>query len=72
MAGTTNVPRLFPFASKYCIVVGPSTLTSLNTTPKPLVSASVPVSGTTNRVSITFEPLEVNMRGALNGSNASM
>ncbi len=70
MAGTVKVPRLEPSGAKYCIVVGPATSTSLNTTPKALVSAGVSVPATTNRVSITLDPIEVNKRWGENGWNS--
>ena len=72
VAGTFHVPRLRPSAASSSSLVGPATSTSLKTAPKPLVSATTFVFGTTNVVSVTLEPIGANSRSAENGANASL
>ena len=52
------------------MVVCSAASTSVNTAPKPFVSAGVSVPGTTNRVSVTFDPIGANSRSGENGANA--
>ena len=67
--GAKNVPSDTLAALKKVSEVVAARSTSLNTAPKPRLSAAWVLPGTKKPTSTTFEPSPVNRRWALNGSN---